>query len=136
MNENSKQQRGKSVPKRLKIKEVIESGIISINASFNNTIVSLIRSNGDVLKQVSAGTVGYKGTKKSTPYAAKMVMKQILKLAELYKMQRIAVHVKGIGPGRNAVLRSLEVANLQIVELIDKTPIPHNGCRPPKKPRG
>ncbi len=136
MNEKAKQQRNLSPPKRLKIKEVIESGIISINASFNNTIVSLIRNNGNVLKQVSAGTVGYKGTKKSTPYAAKMVMKQILKLAELYKMQKIAVHVKGIGPGRNAVLRSLEVADLQIIELVDKTPIPHNGCRPPKKPRG
>ncbi len=119
-----------------KIKEVIETGIISIHATFNNTIISLNRMNGAVLKQSSAGRVGYKGSKKSTPYAAKMAMKQILKFVEIYKMQKVAVHIKGIGPGRNAILRSLEVSDLQIIELTDKTPIPHNGCRPPKKPRG
>lgn len=124
------------VKKSKKIKEIIESGIISVHATFNNTIISLNRMNGAVLKQASAGTVGYKGSKKSTPYAAKMAMKQILKFVETYKMQKVSVHIKGIGPGRNAILRSLEVSDLQIVELTDKTPIPHNGCRPPKKPRG
>ena len=119
-----------------KIKERIDSGIINIHASFNNTIISLTRTSGAVLKQASAGMVGYKGSKKSTPYAAKLAMKEILKVIDQYKMQNLAVHIKGIGPGRNATLRSLEVAEFRITELIDKTPIPHNGCRPPKKPRG
>ncbi len=118
-----------------KIKEKILTGIVHIRSTFNNTIITLSRLNGEVLGQSSAGIIGYKGTKKSTPYAAQMAIADVLEIAKNYKMENLEVRIKGIGSGRNSVLRALEAADIKLISIADVTPLPHNGCRAPKKPR-
>lgn len=125
----------KTRTKRKKIKEVVSSGIVHIYATFNNTIITLSKMNGEVIAQSSAGTIGYKGAKKSTPYAAKLAMLNILETAKLFLVKEAEVKVKGIGSGRNSALKALETSNIKILAIYDVTPLPHNGCRPPKKPR-
>jgi len=128
----------KGVVKTKKIKKIPEGkGIIHGKFSFNNTIVTLSREDGRVLTTVSAGSIGFKNTKKGTPYAAQKVAEEVIRRAVEYGINNIELHVKGIGAGRDAVMkRVLEEKNLNNEAWVDKTPIPRGGgCRPPKKPR-
>lgn len=106
-----------------------------IHATFNNTIITITDQAGDVLFWGSAGTVGFKGSRKSTPYAAQMVAQTMAKRATDYGVREVDILVKGPGPGREAAIRSLQAAGLKVTSITDVTPIPHNGCRPPKKRR-
>lgn len=125
----------KKVTKK-KIKKNILKGIAHIHATFNNTIVTITDELGNVIAWSAAGAIGFKGTKKSTPYAAQMVAEPVAKASMEHGMKTIEVQCKGLGPGRDAAVRSLQAAGLEISSIKDVTPIPHNGCRPPKKPRG
>lgn len=118
-----------------KAKRVDEMGIAHIKATFNNTIVSLSDSKGNVISWASAGRSGYKGSKKSTPFAAQLAAESAAKEALEMGLRKIEVQVKGPGSGREAAIRSLQAAGLEIVSIRDVTPIPHNGCRPPKRRR-
>jgi small subunit ribosomal protein S11 len=108
---------------------------VHIHATFNNTIVTFTDQVGDVLSWGSAGTAGFKGSRKSTPYAAQMVAQTTAKQALDYGVREVDILVKGPGPGREAAIRSLQAAGLKVTSITDVTPIPHNGCRPPKKRR-
>ena len=124
----------KTVRKK-RTKKNVASGIAHIHATFNNTIVTITDEAGNVVAWSSAGALGYKGTRKSTPYAAQMVAEAAAKTAMDHGMKKIEVNVKGPGPGREAAVRSLFQAGLAISAINDVTPVPHNGCRPPKRPR-
>jgi small subunit ribosomal protein S11 len=113
----------------------IAEGIAHIQASFNNTIVSISDKSGNVLSFASAGQVGFKGTKKGTPFAASLAAEQAAKKAMEHGMARVDVHVKGPGSGRETAIRALQQAGLEVRLIRDVTPVPHNGCRPPKKRR-
>lgn len=124
------------IVRKRKIKKNIPNGIAHIHSTFNNTIVTITDVNGNAIAWSSAGALGFKGSKKSTPFAAQMAAEACGKAALDSGMVRVEVEVKGPGPGREAAIRSLQVAGLDITSIKDVTPIPHNGCRPPKKPRG
>jgi small subunit ribosomal protein S11 len=113
----------------------IESGIAFIQSTFNNTIVTITDPRGNVIAWASAGTQGLKGSRKSTPFAAQMAAQDAAKKAMDHGMRTISVYVKGPGSGREAALRSLQAAGFTINLIRDITPIPHNGCRPPKRRR-
>ena len=106
-----------------------------IQATFNNTIVTITDQNGDVLGWASAGMVGFKGPKKATPYAASQVVKKAVEVIAPYGVREVSVFVKGIGAGREGAIRALNTNGLQVLSIKDVTPIPHNGCRPPKRRR-
>ena len=127
--------RGASRGKR-RVRKNIARGIAHIHSTFNNTIVSITDEAGNVISWSSAGALGFKGSRKSTPFAAQMASEAASKAAIDHGMKSVEVNVKGPGPGREAAIRSLQVAGLDITSIQDVTPIPHNGCRPPKKPRG
>ncbi len=130
-------QNKKSNPIKKKRKITILKGIAHIHSTFNNTIVTITDEVGNVLSWSSAGAIGYKGSKKSTPYAAQMVSESVGKsVMNEYGMKILKVEVKGPGPGRDAAVRNLQVIGLEITSIKDVTPIPHNGARPPKRPRG
>ena len=116
-------------------KRTVPYGQIHIQSTFNNTILTVTDQQGNTLTWGSAGTVGFKGSRKSTPYAAQMAAQQVAKQATDMGMREIDVFVKGPGPGREAAIRSLQAAGLRVRSITDVTPIPHNGCRPPKKRR-
>lgn len=124
----------RSVKKKKKIK-VDAEGIATIKATFNNTIISLTDQYGNVISWASAGTVGFKGSRKNTPYAAQQAANKAAKEAMDIGLSRVEVRVKGPGSGREAAIRALNLAGLQISAIKDVTPIPHNGCRPPKRRR-
>ena len=126
----------KKVVRKKRVKKNIAVGVGHIHSTFNNTIVTITDEAGNVVAWSSAGALGYKGSRKSTPYAAQMVAEAAGKTAMDHGMKKIEVNVKGPGPGREAAVRSLAQAGLEITAINDVTPIPHNGCRPPKKPRG
>lgn len=113
----------------------IAQGIACIQATFNNTIVTITDGVGNVVAWASAGSVGFKGSRKSTPFAAQMAADNAAKKAKGHGMKEVKVYVKGPGAGREAAIRSLQAAGLEIVAIRDVTPIPHNGCRPPKRRR-
>ncbi|PPE06101.1 30S ribosomal protein S11 [Williamsoniiplasma lucivorax] len=119
-----------------KIKKNIPKGIAHIHSTFNNTIVTISDEKGSVLSWSSAGALGFKGSKKSTPYAAQLISEAAAKGAIDQGMKTVSVEIKGPGPGRDAAVRSLQAAGLEITAIKDTTPIPHNGVRPPKRPRG
>ncbi len=119
-----------------RIKKNIPKGIAHIHSTFNNTIVTISDEKGNVLAWSSAGALGFKGSKKSTPYAAQMIAEAAVKGAMEHGVKTVSVEVKGPGPGRDAAVRSLQAAGLEITAIKDTTPIPHNGVRPPKRPRG
>ncbi|WP_339022641.1 30S ribosomal protein S11 [Spiroplasma endosymbiont of Crioceris asparagi] len=119
-----------------KIKKNIPKGIAHIHATFNNTIVTISDEQGNVISWSSAGTLGFKGSKKSTPYAAQLISEAAGKGAIDSGMKKIAVEIKGLGPGRDAAIRSLQGVGLEIYSISDTTPNPHNGVRPRKRPRG
>lgn len=121
-------------PKR-KDRRIEESGVAHIQATFNNTIITITDTTGHVVSWASAGRVGFKGSRKSTPFAAQLAGESCAKEALNLGMKRIEVRVKGPGPAREAAIRSLQAAGLEITAIRDVTRIPHNGCRPPKRRR-
>lgn len=126
----SKQRRGKR-----KEKKNVSYGVAHIYSTFNNTIVTITDKGGNVLAWASGGNVGFKGTRKSTPYAAQLAAQQAAKQAQGHGVQQVDVLVKGPGPGRESAIRSLQTIGLQVNTIRDVTPVPHNGCRPPKRRR-
>ena len=122
--------------RKRKVKKNIPEGIAHIHATFNNTIVTLSDKEGNAIAWSSAGALGFKGSKKSTPFAAGLASEAAGKKAFDAGMRKVEVFVKGLGPGRETAIRSLQTAGLEITSIDDVTPIPHNGCRPPKRPRG
>lgn len=121
--------------KTKKDKKNVTSGIVHIQASFNNTIVTITDGFGNVIAWSSAGNQGFKGSRKSTPYAAQIAAAAAAKKAIEHGMRQIDVYVKGPGAGRESAIRSLQAAGLEINLIKDVTPVPHNGCRPPKRRR-
>lgn len=123
--------------KEVKVKKSkrIQNGRVYISSSYNNTLISLTDSQGSVLAWASAGNIGFKGSKKATPFAASKVAAKICETADRVGMEKVEVFVKGIGSGRDSAVRSLTTHGLNLVSIKDVTPIPHNGCRPPKPRR-
>ncbi|HHV94108.1 MAG TPA: 30S ribosomal protein S11 [Firmicutes bacterium] len=113
----------------------VPSGIAHIRSTFNNTIVTITDKQGNVISWCSAGQVGFKGSRKSTPFAAGLAAESAAKAAMEHGMREVEVYVKGPGAGREAAIRSLQAAGLDVTMIKDVTPIPHNGCRPPKRRR-
>ncbi|MDV3196379.1 MAG: 30S ribosomal protein S11 [Candidatus Phytoplasma stylosanthis] len=122
--------------KSKKIKKNVPSGIAHIQATFNNTIITITDLEGNTIAWSNAGSLGYKGSKKSTSYIAQQVAKKVSTLAKEQGMKQIEVFVKGPGVGRETSIRSLQESGLEITAIKDVTPLPHNGCSPPKRPRG
>jgi small subunit ribosomal protein S11 len=120
---------------RKKVKRNVPKGICHIHASFNNTIITVTDLGGDVLAWESAGTNGYKGSKKSTPFAAQRAAESVVDKVKKMGMKEVEVRVKGPGSGRESAIRALQSAGMEIRSIEDVTPIPHNGCRPRKKRR-
>lgn len=128
----------KNVVKRVAKKRVrkhIERGQAHIQSSFNNTIVTLTDAEGNALSWASSGGLGFRGSKKSTPYAAQMAAETAAKAALVHGLKTVEVMVKGPGSGREAAIRALQSAGLEVTSIKDVTPVPHNGCRPPKRRR-
>ncbi len=122
--------------RKRKVKKNVPQGKAFIHTTFNNTIVTVSDLDGNVVSWASAGTLGFKGSKKSTPFAAGMAAEAAGRAAVDMGMKTVKVFVKGLGSGRETAIRSLQTAGLEIETISDVTPIPHNGCRPPKRPRG
>lgn len=118
-----------------RVRRNVARGIAHVKATFNNTLVTITDSNGDVLCRASAGTVGFKGTRKSTPFAAQRAVEQVAHAARKFGMQEVEVRVKGPGTGRDSAITALQAAGLRIYSIEDVTPLPHNGCRPAKRRR-
>jgi len=125
----------KKIVKKKKVSRQVGTGRAYIQATFNNTIVTLTDQNGNVLGWASAGMVGFKGPKKATPYAASKVVEKALEMVQDYGLKEVNVFVKGIGGGRESAIRGLNNNGLIVNAIKDATPIPHNGCRPPKRRR-
>ncbi|MFW5888524.1 MAG: 30S ribosomal protein S11 [Patescibacteria group bacterium] len=133
---SKKEKKGKKQIKKKKEKKKVDSGCAYIKATYNNTIVTLTDEEGNVLSWASAGVAGFKGPKKSTPYAAQIITKiACMKAKEEYGLKNVRVFVKGVGIGRDAATRSLNANGLFVTAIKDITPVPHNGCRPPKPRR-
>ena len=113
----------------------IAAGVAHIHATFNNTIVTITDVNGNTISWASGGSVGFKGTKKGTPFAAQVASERAARAAMEHGMRKVDVMVKGPGPGRETAIRSLQAAGLEIQSIKDVTPVPHTGCRPPKRRR-
>lgn len=122
--------------RKRKIKKNIPEGKAFVHSTFNNTIVTISDVDGNAVSWASAGTLGFKGSKKSTPFAAGMAAEAAGRAAADMGMKKVEVYVKGLGSGRETAIRSLQTAGLEVTTISDVTPIPHNGCRPPKRPRG
>lgn len=118
-----------------KVKRTLSSGQVHILATFNNTIVTISDPAGNTVAWGSAGSAGFKGSRKSTPFAARLAAEQAIKAAMTMGLQEVAVYVKGPGPGRESAIRAIQAQGLRITSISDLTPVPHNGCRPPKKRR-
>jgi small subunit ribosomal protein S11 len=127
------QQRQRRGPRRER--RVIPRGQAHIQATFNNTIITITDTVGNTVTWASGGTAGFKGSRKSTPYAAQLAAQQAARSAQANGMREVDVYVKGPGPGREASIRALQAAGMVVMSITDVTPIPHNGCRPPKKRR-
>jgi small subunit ribosomal protein S11 len=126
--------REKKATKR-KDRKVPPMGVVHVHSTFNNTIISITDPDGGVISWASAGMVGFKGSRKSTPFAAQVASEKAAKEALSLGMRRVEVWVKGPGAGREAAIRSLQAAGMEVIAIRDVTPIPHNGCRPPKRRR-
>ena len=133
----AKQQKSsaKKVSAKKRVKKNVERGQAHIQSSFNNTIVTLTDLQGNALSWASAGGLGFRGSRKSTPFAAQMAAEQAAKAAMEHGLRQVEVFVKGPGSGREAAIRALQAAGLEVNSIKDVTPIPHNGCRPPKRRR-
>ena len=126
----------KKTIRKKKAKLTFTKGIAHIHASYNNTIISISDMEGKVISWASSGSIGYSGSRKSTPFAAQLAAEKVAKNCLDRGLKTIDVEVKGPGSGRESAIRSLQAAGLKIVTITDVTPIPHNGCRPQKRPRG
>ncbi|SRR5574344_2188742 len=122
--------------RKRKVKKNVPEGRAYIHSTFNNTIVTITDNDGNAISWAAPGTLGFKGSKKSTPFAAGMSAEAAGKAAFDMGMRKVQVFVKGLGSGKETAIRSLQTAGLEITSISDVTPIPHNGCRPPKRPRG
>jgi small subunit ribosomal protein S11 len=118
-----------------KTKRTLSSGQVHIYATFNNTIVTVTDKQGNTVCWGSAGSSGFKGSRKSTPFAARLAAEEAMKKAQAMGLQEADVFIKGPGPGREAAVRAVQSAGLKVTSITDETPVPHNGCRPPKKRR-
>ncbi len=118
-----------------KSKRALSSGQVHVFASFNNTIVTVTDTDGNTLSWGSAGSVGFKGSRKSTPFAARLATEQAIKAAQGMGIQEVDLIVKGPGPGRESAIRAVQAMGMKVRSISDKTPVAHNGCRPPKKRR-
>ncbi|GBE12862.1 30S ribosomal protein S11 [bacterium BMS3Bbin14] len=116
-------------------KKNISEGIVFIYSTFNNTIITISDRQGNVLCWSSAGVIGFKGSRKSTPFAAQNALSDAVKKAKEYGIRKVEVKVKGPGPGRESALRALATVDLEVSRICDVTPVPHNGCKPPKRRR-
>lgn len=125
----------KKVSRKRRVRKNIESGVAHIRSTFNNTIVMITDTHGNAISWSSAGALGFKGSRKSTPFAAQMAAESAAKTSMEHGMKSVEVAVKGPGSGREAAIRSLQAAGLEVTAIRDVTPIPHNGCRPPKRRR-
>lgn len=121
--------------KKKKGKKSVSNGIVYIAATFNNTIVSVADANGNVISWSSAGAKGFRGSRKNTPFAAQVAAEDAVKKALEHGLRTVSVEVKGPGAGRESALRAIQSAGLRVTQIKDTTPIPHNGCRPPKRRR-
>ena len=121
--------------RKRKVKKNIPEAQAHIHSTYNNTVISITDVNGNVISWASAGTIGYKGSKKKTPFAAGQSAEAAAKAAMDSGVKKVEVFVKGLGSGRENAIRSLQAAGLEITAINDETPVPHNGCRPPKRPR-
>ena len=121
--------------RKKKVRLTIDEGIATVHSSFNNTIISLTDLAGNVLTWSSGGKIGYKGSRKSTPFAAQMAAEEVAKTAVEMGLKKVRVVIKGPGGGRESAVRALNAAGLHVCMIRDATPIPHNGCRPPKQRR-
>ena len=122
-------------PARKKAKRVVVDGVAHIQASFNNTMITITDRQGNALCWATSGATDFRGSRKSTPFAAQVAAERVANAAQEYGMKSVDVFVKGPGPGRESAVRSLNASGLRINSIADVTPIPHNGCRPPKKRR-
>ena len=131
------QQKGKKVTtvRRRRERKNIESGAVHIQSTFNNTIVTITDTAGNAISWASAGELGFRGSKKSTPYAAQMAAETAAKAAVVHGLKSVDVMVKGPGSGREAAIRALQACGIEVTSIKDVTPVPHNGCRPPKRRR-
>ena len=118
-----------------KTKRSLSAGQVHISATFNNTIVTITDKQGNTVVWGSAGSAGFKGSRKSTPFAARLAAEKAIKAAQSIGIQEVEIFVKGPGPGRESAIRAVQAAGLKVTAITDKTPVPHNGCRPPKKRR-
>ncbi len=125
----------KAAKTKKKVKKVVTDGMAHIHASFNNTIVTISDRQGNALCWATAGGSGFRGSRKSTPFAAQVAADRAAEMAKEYGLKNLDVNVKGPGPGRESAVRALNAAGFKITSITDVTPIPHNGCRPPKKRR-
>ena len=121
--------------RKKKVKNTVTEAEAHIHATYNNTIVTISDHNGNAISWSSAGRIGYKGSKKKTPFAAGLTAEAAAAAAVEQGVKKVDVYVKGLGPGRENAIRSLQTAGLEITSIVDETPVPHNGCRPPKRPR-
>ena len=126
----------KGTTRKKRVRKNIAKGVAHIHSTFNNTIVTIADEAGNVISWSSAGALGYKGSRKSTPYVAQLTAEAAAKAAQVHGLKSVEVNVKGPGAGREAAIRALQTAGLEITAINDVTPVPHNGCRPPKRPRG
>ncbi len=120
---------------RKKVKKMVPKGCAHVHATFNNTIITMTDMNGNTIAWATAGTSGFKGSRKSTPYAARLAARNVAKAAQDHGMQEMEVIVNGPGPGREAAIRALQTSEIRVTAIRDITPVPHNGCRPPKRRR-
>ena len=134
MAQSVRQQRGKSTAAR-KVKRTLSAGQVHVFASFNNTIVTVTDPQGNTVCWGSSGSAGFKGSRKSTPFAARLAAEQAIKVAMAMGMQEVDLIVKGPGPGRESAIRAVQSMGLKVRSIADITPVPHNGCRPPRKRR-
>ncbi len=125
----------KKIRTKKKIKKNVANGVVHIQSTFNNTIVTITDTVGNVVAWSSAGMQGFKGSRKSTPFAAQLAAQDAAKKAMEHGMRSVEVYVKGPGPGRESALRALQATGFSVLTIKDVTPIPHNGCRPPKRRR-
>ena len=125
----------KKIRTKNKVKKNVANGVVHIQSTFNNTIVTITDTVGNVVAWSSAGVQGFKGSRKSTPFAAQLAAQDAAKKAMDHGMRSVEVYVKGPGPGRESALRALQATGFSVVTIKDVTPIPHNGCRPPKRRR-